>query len=173
MHYTKKKLLEYLDLNKISFLEYNHEPLYTVEEAKKLRGKIKGCHTKNLFLRDKKKNLFLLSCLEDKKIDLKKLRSVFKTNNLSFGSNLYLDEILGLEPGSVSPFGLINDKNKITNFYLDKDILEENTVNFHPLVNDSTLNLTVNDFIDFIKKINVELHLINLEVYKHINYGKY
>ena len=173
MYYTRKEFLEYLNLNKIAFLEYRHKPLFTVEASKKLRGKIYGSHTKNLFLKDKKKNFFLLSAMEDKKIDLKKLKLVFETNNISFASNFHLKEILGLDPGSVSPYGLINDNNKVTKFYLDKDILSENTVNFHPLTNNFTINLTVNNFVNFINKINVKLHLINLEVYRLINNGKY
>ena len=173
MYYTRKEFLEYLNLNKISFLEYSHKPLFTVEESKKLRGKIYGGHTKNLFLKDKKKNFFLLSTMEDKKIDLKKLKLVFETNSISFASDFHLKEILGLDPGSVSPYGLINDNNKVTKFYLDKDILNENTVNFHPLTNSFTISLTVNNFVNFINKINVKLHLINLEVYRLINNGKY
>ena len=95
---------------------------------------------------------------------------------LAYGTTVYstsLKEILGLDPGSVSPYGLINDNNKVTKFYLDKDILSENTVNFHPLTNNFTINLTVNNFVNFINKINVKLHLINLEVYRLINNGKY
>ena len=171
MDYKKTDLLEYLNKNNILFSEHKHKPLFTVEQSKKLRGLIKGAHTKNLFLKDKKKKFFLLSCLEDKKIDLKKLKITFEANNLSFASNSQLRDILGIEPGSVSPFGLINDTHKITKFYLDKDILEKDSVNFHPLINSSTINLSVRSFIDFIKKINVELHLLDLEVYRLVNNG--
>ena len=171
MIYNKINLLEYLNKSNIKFSEHKHEPLFTVEQSKKLRGLIKGSHTKNLFLKDKKKKFFLLSCLEDNKIDLKKLKIAFDTNNLSFASNLQLKDTLGIEPGSVSPFGLINDTNKITRFYLDKDILEKNSVNFHPLINNSTINLSIRSFIDFIKKINVQLHLVDLEVYRLIDNG--
>jgi len=168
MYYTRKEFLEYLNLNKIAFLEYSHKPLFTVEESKKLRGKIYGGHTKNLFLKDKKKNFFLLSCSEDKIIDLKKLRKPFNTNNLSFASNEYLKNILNLEPGSVTPFALINDTQKRTKFYLDKELLKENYINFHPLINNYTISLSIAHFFNFIKKINVELQLINLKVYKLI-----
>ena len=171
MTYNKINLLEYLNKSNIMFSEHKHEPWFTVEQSKKSRGLIKGAHTKNLFLKDKKKKFFLLSCLEDKKIDLKKLKIAFDTNNLSFASNLQLKDTLGIEPGSVSPFGLINDTNKITRFYLDKDILEKNSVNFHPLINNSTINLSIRSFIDFIKKINVQLHLVDLEVYRLIDNG--
>ena len=168
MTYKKENLIKFLKDNNIEFKEYNHKPLFTVEESKKLRGKIIGNHTKNLFLRDKKKNFFLLSCSENKTIDLKKLRNPINANNLSFASNEYLNDMLGLTPGSVSPFGLINDIQKKTKFYLDEDLLKAQYINFHPLINNSTLGLTVKHFLNFIRKINVELQLINLEVYKII-----
>ena len=168
--YKKENFIKFLKDNNIEFMEYNHKPLFTVEESKKLRGEIIGNHTKNLFLKDKKKNFFLLSCSENNNIDLKKLRNPLGANNLSFASNQYLKDILGLEPGSVSPFGLINDDQKKTKFYLDKDLLKEGFINFHPLINDSTLGLTISHFFNFIKKINVKLQLINLEVYKIIKY---
>ena len=171
--YTKKGLLNYFEESKIPYKLHKHEALFSVEDSKNLRGYIEGAHTKNLFLKDKKKNFFLLSTMEDKKIDLKKLKLVFETNSISFASDFHLKEILGLDPGSVSPYGLINDNNKVTKFYLDKDILNENTVNFHPLTNSFTISLTVNNFVNFINKINVKLHLINLEVYRLINNGKY
>ena len=173
MKYSKIELLSYLNANKICYTEHAHKPLFTVDESKDFRGGIDGAHTKNLFLKDKKKKYYLLSCLEDKKIDLKKLRLMLGINNLSFGSAENLEGILGLKPGSVSPFGLINDNNKITKFLLDRDILQFDSVNFHPLVNNYTLNLKINDFINFIKKINVKLDLVNLQIYnleKHEQY---
>jgi len=84
MAYKKENLIKFLKDNNVEFKEYNHKPLFTVEESKKLRGEIIGNHTKNLFLKDKKKNFFLLSCSENKTIDLKKLRNPINANNLSF-----------------------------------------------------------------------------------------
>ena len=166
MIYSREDLLKFLDYNNIKFNEYSHKPLYTVEDSKKMRGKIDGAHTKNLFLKDKKGNFFLLTCIENKNIDLKKLKIFFNVKNLSFGSEIYLDQLLKLKPGAVSPMGLINDTKKEIKFYLDNDILKEKTVNFHPLVNIFTLNLKVVDFLNFLKLINVRLHLIDLKVYK-------
>ena len=166
MIYSREDLLKFLDYNNIKFNEYSHKPLYTVEDSKKMRGKIDGAHTKNLFLKDKKGNFFLLTCIENKNIDLKKIKIFFNVKNLSFGSEIYLDQLLKLKPGAVSPMGLINDTKKEIKFYLDNDILKEKTVNFHPLVNIFTLNLKVEDFLNFLKLINVRLHLIDLKVYK-------
>jgi len=169
MKYYRKELLSFLKEHHISFQEYEHEPLYTVEQSKKLRGEIKGGHTKNLFLRDKKKKFYLLSCLEDKDINLKKFRKAINISSLSFASSESLEQILELQPGSVSPFGLINDIKKITTLYLDEDIIKLEKINFHPLVNNYTLSLEPKNFINFLEKIKVKLHLINLKVYKIIN----
>ena len=166
--YKKESFIKFLKDNNIEFKEYKHKPLFTVEESKKLRGKIIGNHTKNLFLKDKKKKFFLLSCYENKNINLKKLKIIFNVKNLSFGSEIYLDQLLKLKPGAVSPMGLINDKKKGIKFYLDDDILKEKIVNFHPLINNFTVNLKVEDFLNFLKIINVRLHLVDLKVYKLI-----
>jgi len=168
MFYLREDLLKFLDDNNIKFKEYSHQPLYTVEDSKKMRGAINGAHTKNLFLKDKKNNFFLLTCIENKNINLKKLKIIFNVKNLSFGSEIYLDQLLKLKPGAVSPMGLINDKKKGIKFYLDDDILKEKIVNFHPLINNFTVNLKVEDFLNFLKIINVRLHLVDLKVYKLI-----
>ncbi|MBI28957.1 MAG: Prolyl-tRNA editing protein ProX [Alphaproteobacteria bacterium MarineAlpha5_Bin11] len=163
---TREYLLEYFEKKNIEYKEYSHEKLFTVKDSKKLRGAIAGAHTKNLFLKDKKNNLFLISCLESRMIDLKKVRSALLAKNLSFCSENILLKVLGVGAGSVTPFGLINDIEKKTKFYFDKSILDFETVNFHPLINNYTVNMSVKNFMNFIKSLNVELHLINLEVYR-------
>ena len=150
-----------IKLNKGNYLYKlnKHEPLYTVEDSLNKRGKIEGAHSKNLFLKNKQHNFFLFSCLETTKVDLKKLSKRLKLGNVSFAKKEYLKERLGVLPGSVTPFGLLNDINKEVEFYLDKAFLSEEIVNFHPLVNTSTLSLTVTDFINFLienkKKVNI------------------
>ena len=174
INYDRKKLLFFLNQINVKFEEHNHEHLFTVEQSQKLRGKIKGCHTKNLFMKNKKDCFFLLSCLEEKKIDLKKLKITLESKTLSFASHDKLNEILKIEPVSVSPFGLINDIDNKTKFFLDDDILKSDTVNFHPLVNNFTINIKINDFIIFLKNINVELNIIDLKHYKIIEkYGRH
>jgi len=166
MKYTKKDLLTHFNKEKIEYQLHNHKPLFTVDQSKDLRGKISGIHTKNLFLKDKKNNFFLLSCIEDKKIDLKTLKTPLKAKNLSFASHSYLGEIMSLKPGAVSPFGLINDINKVVNFYLDKDIFDGSIVNFHPIENNATITMNIDNFKKFINLINVKLNIIDLSVYK-------
>ena len=112
--------------------------------------------------------------MKKKKIDLKKLKITLESKTLSFASHDKLNEILKIEPGSVSPFGLINDIDNKTKFFLDDDILKSDTVNFHPLVNNFTINIKINDFIIFLKNINVELNIIDLKDYKIIEkYGRH
>ena len=138
---TEKELLEKLDKNKYSYTLYKHDPLFTVEDSIIKRGQIKGTHSKNLFLKNKKNQFFLFSCLENAKVDLKKLSKNLNLGNVSFAKEEYLKKILGVEPGSVTPFGLLNDTDQKVTFYIDKMLLSEEVINFHPLVNTSTLSL--------------------------------
>ena len=94
-----------------------HEALFTVEDSKKLRGKIKGAHSKNLFLKNKKNNFFLISCEENSEINLKKISKSLNLGNVSFAKKEYLDSYLGIKPGSVSPFALLNDKKNLVSFF--------------------------------------------------------
>ena len=162
---NKSDLLAMLSKQKIKFDVCEHAPLHTVLESKELRGKIKGAHTKNLFLKNKKNNFFLFSCLESTTVDLKKLTKVLGLGNVSFASNLYLTNILGVNPGSVTPFGLINDRESETKFFLDKKILYNKKVNFHPLVNTSTVSLNTNDFLLFMKNNNKLVNIFNFDNY--------
>ena len=166
MQYDHSKLLEYLNNNKIEYKSYAHQSLSTVNDSKKFRGSIDGAHTKNLFLKDKKNHFFLLSCLEDKMVDLKRLREPLNAKNLSFASELYLKEILNIKPGSVSPFGLINDHQRRTKYFMDTDILSNDSVNFHPLVNTSTVCIDTKDFLLFIKNNNKLVYIFNFDNYR-------
>ena len=150
---------------KIKYDVYEHPSLHTVEESKKLRGKIKGIHTKNLFLKNKKNKFFLFSCQESTIIDLKQLKKALSLGNISFARDLYLKNILGVKPGSVTPFGLINDQNNEIKFFLDKKILYHKKVNFHPLVNTSTVSLDTKDFLLFMKKNNKLVNIFNFDNY--------
>jgi Ala-tRNA(Pro) deacylase len=148
------KLFEFLEENKITYTLYNHANFYTVEEAENFYNSISGANSKNLFLKDKKKNFFLLSILSDKKADLKTLSKQYGVGGLSFANEEYLKELLGLLPGSVTPYGLINDLENQVQFILDKDFLKYELVNFHPLRNDMTISVSSKDFLEFCKKTN-------------------
>ena len=138
---------------------------FTVNDSMKFRGNIEGAHTKNLFLKDKKKNFYLFSCLENTIIDLKFLRKRMNLNNLSFAGEKYLSELLNVKPGAVSPFGLLNDIEKKINFFLDLKLDRLNSFNFHPLDNTATINIKRGDFYKLFKINNITINLFNFETY--------
>ncbi|MCP5365297.1 MAG: prolyl-tRNA synthetase associated domain-containing protein [Hyphomicrobiales bacterium] len=127
-----------------------HPPVFTVNEAKTHRGVLPGGHTKNLFLKDKKDGLWLVVALEDRKIDLKWLQRELGAGRLSFGSAALLREVLGVEPGSVTPFSLINDGTGRVQAVLDQSMLEAEVVYYHPLVNSATTAIAPNDLLRFL-----------------------
>lgn len=128
-----------------------HPPLFTVEQSRALRGEIPGGHTKNLFLKDKKGALWLVVSLEDADIDLKRLHRKIGSARLSFGKAELLREALGIEPGSVTPFALINDPGGRVNVVLDEAMMAEELLNFHPLSNDATTSIASRDLLRFIE----------------------
>lgn len=128
-----------------------HAPVYTVEEAKALRGELAGGHTKNLFLRNKKGRMWLLTCLEDREIDLKALDARLESGRLSFGSAERLIKHLGVNPGAVTPFAAINDREGAVQVVLDKAMLEKYEIlNFHPLDNAMTTAIAPGDLVRFL-----------------------
>jgi len=133
----------------ISFTFHSHPPLRTVEDAKAFRGDLRGAHIKNLYLRDRKKRNFLLVAEEDKTIDLKALPGLICSDRLSFGSADRLFEMLGVRPGAVSPFTLINDSDHKVQLLLDADLADQPCVFAHPLVNDMTLGVSGSDLMRF------------------------
>ncbi len=143
-----------LDQHNISYKVYNHEPAFTVEESGYLHDMIPGAHSKNLFLKDKKQNLFLVSVLDHKRVDLKSLSKTLGQGGLSFASAQQLLDLMHLTPGSVTPYGLLHDTEHKITYVLDKDFLSHDLVNFHPLRNDMTISVTTPSFLDFCTIIN-------------------
>lgn len=161
-------LLKKLNDENIFFKIFKHKPLYTVDDSIKNRGSISGAHTKNLFLKNKKNKFFLFSCLETTKIDLKKISQSLGLGNISFANENYLYEYLGVLPGSVTPFGLLNDLNNNVKFYFDSEFLKEESVNFHPLKNTMTLNLSAKDLVNFLIKNKKDVNIFNFSNYSII-----
>ena len=139
-----------------------HEAVFTVEQARALRGEIPGGHCKNLFLKDKKGALWLVVCLEDAVIDLKALPALIGAARISFGKADLLAEVLGVEPGSVTPFALINDSSHRVNVVLDAKMMQHDVVSYHPLVNTATVTLTPDDLSKFISSCGHEPQIIEL-----------
>ncbi len=143
---------EILKQLEIDFTEYKHEAVFTVGESKELDDTIPGTHTKNLFITNKKKDkLWLVLIQGSVRANLKKLRKFLNNSKISFASSELLKKYLNLTPGSVSPFGLINDKNHGVIVVIYDDVFEKNdTINFHPNINTATLNLKVENFKKFL-----------------------
>jgi len=138
-----------------------HPPLHTVEESRALRGEIPGAHTKNLFLKDKKDAIFLVVALEDAAIDLKHLHGrIGASGRLSFGKPALLRERLGVVPGSVTPFGLLNDRPPSVTVILDKALMEHAVINCHPLVNTATTTIARDDLLAFIRATGHEPRIV-------------
>ena len=159
----KDDLIRILNDNGFEYFLEEHAPLFTVEDSKSLRGQIEGAHSKNLFLKDAKANFFLISIEESASIDLKKTMQQIQSKKLSFAKPEYLQDILGIEPGSVSPFALLNDTKKQVEFYLDRSFLDSETVNFHPLINTATVNISPQNLIELIEKYHNPVNYIDLE----------
>jgi len=141
-----------------------HPPLFTVEESRALRGAIPGAHTKNLFLKDKKDATFLLTVLEDAEIDLKHLHhDIGASGRLSFGKPELLAERLGVTPGAVTPFGLINDTPPSVSVILDAALVTHALINCHPLVNSATTTIASADLIAFIRATGHEPRILPLD----------
>jgi Ala-tRNA(Pro) deacylase len=147
----------------IEFEKHEHPPVYTVEEADLHRGKLQGGQTKNLFLRNKKgKRHYLLVASAHRKVDLKGLRGLFGEAAMSFASRERLKRYLGVEPGSVSPFGLINDTNHEVVVVMDRDLLRHQRLAFHPNVNTATLIVGKDDFLRFLEHCGNEIRIVDL-----------
>ena len=144
-----QQLFARLDKLGIAHRTVEHPPVFTVEEAKALRGNLPGHHIKNLFLRNKKEEMWLVVALEDRAIDLKRLGEVLGAGRLSFGSADRLKRTLGVEPGSVTPLSLVNDEGRAVQLVLDRAVADGGPVNAHPLVNTMTTALAPADLLRF------------------------
>jgi len=135
---SPQHLFDRLDALGLSHRTVAHAPVFTVEEAKAHRGDLPGHHIKNLFLRNKKEAMWLVVALEDRAIDLRRLGEVLEAGRLSFGSPERLRRTLGVEPGSVTPFAVVNDTAHQVSLVLDRGLLDGGPINAHPLVNTMT-----------------------------------
>src|SRR5215469_6922966 len=142
---------------------YEHPAVFTVEEAKALRGKLPGGHCKSLFLKDKKGGLWLAVMLEERRVDMKALADRLGAPRFSFGSAELLQEVLGVTPGSVTPFALINDRAQRVEIVLDAEMLRHDPLNYHPLVNTRTTAVSPSNLLKFIRDCGHRPHVLSLE----------
>ena len=149
---SPEDLLNYLACLSIDAATVEHPPLHTVEDSQALRGDVPGGHTKNLFVKDKKNQLFLLVLGETTPIDLKRVHEkIGAQGRVSFGSAELLEEVWGVRPGAVTPFGAINDEAGKVRVVLDETMMRHERLNFHPLVNTRTTGLASADLMKFLR----------------------
>jgi Ala-tRNA(Pro) deacylase len=148
---TRQDLLARLAGLGIEAETVEHPAVFTVAESSMLERRLPGGHTKNLFLKDKKDRLFLVVALGHARIDLKTLHNKLGCERLSFGRPELLMEVLGVPPGSVTPFALINDTPHRVTVILDADMMRYERLNYHPLANTATTNIAREDLVRFIR----------------------
>lgn len=152
---TRNDLVKFLDALQVQHQTHDHPAVFTVEEGAEIKARLPGAHTKNLFLKDAKDQLWLISAEGHASIDLKRLHTVIGSARLSFGSPALMQETLGVVPGSVTALGLINDTDHRVRFVLDRTLADADLLNFHPLTNTATTSIDAEGFRKFLRALGV------------------
>jgi Ala-tRNA(Pro) deacylase len=160
---TKDAILARLEALGIEAATTHHPPVFTVEEAQEHTRHLPGGHCKNLFLKDKKDRLWLVTCLDEQRVDLNRLSKLLGAARFSFGKAELLREALGVTPGSVTPLAIVNDRDQRVTHVLDAKLLAHELVNCHPLENDATTTLTSADLLRFIRSTGHEPVILDLD----------
>ncbi len=148
-----ERLGAFLDSLGIVHTTVEHRPLFTVEEGRDLHASIPGLHCKNLFLKDKRGLLWLIVMPGDLRADLARLSGLLKATRLSFAAPALLAEVLGVTPGSVSPFALMNDTERCVNVVVDRSMMQSPHLAFHPLRNDASTTIRAVDLRVFLEAL--------------------
>jgi Ala-tRNA(Pro) deacylase len=159
----RAELLALFEREGIAHVTHDHPAVFTVAEGPEIKAALPGAHTKNLFLKDKKGQLWLISARQDTTIDLKSLHRVIGSDRLSFGSAELMAETLGVTPGSVTAFALVNDTARRVRFVLDRRLAEAELVNFHPMQNTATTGVSAEGFRAFLAAVGVEPMVVDFE----------
>ena len=162
---TRTELLAFLDELGLSTRTHDHEPVFTVAESEGVKDHLPGGHSKNLFLKDKKGNILLISAKDETQIPLKGLHTHLGCGRLSFGKPELLLEMLGVTPGSVTAFALINDREANVRFILDAALMKEDPINFHPLENNATTAISPEDFLTFARACGHEPEIVDFSTF--------
>ncbi|MDO9336898.1 MAG: YbaK/EbsC family protein [Caulobacter sp.] len=165
----KAELLAFLEGLGIAHRTLDHPAVFTVGEGDDFKAGLPGGHTKNLFLKDAKDRLWLISALGETTIDLKRLHPVIGSARLSFGSAALMEKTLGVTPGSVTAFALANDLEQRVTFVLDAALAASDSVNFHPLVNTATTGVSQADFRRFLSALGREPIIVDFAELKRID----
>lgn len=160
-----QEIINFLDSHNIKYTLYEHDPVFTVAEASKLKKVIPGMHFKNLFFKDSQKKTFhLLTMPAEKRVSLNEIKKKLGLKKMRFAREDELKNYLNVDPGSVSPFGLLYDSNRNVNYYMDTEIKQAEIVNFHPNTNDRSIELNREDFEKFLVKANITYNFIELSI---------
>lgn len=160
---TPVDLFAYLADLDIAVTTVTHPPLFTVAASQALRGTIAGGHTKNLFLKDKKDNFFLVTVGEDAVVDLKQIhRLIGATGRVSFGNPEALYDLLGVTPGAVTVFSIVNDTRSRVRLVLDETLMRNETINAHPLTNEATTSIAAEDLLRFVRATGHEAMILKV-----------
>jgi Ala-tRNA(Pro) deacylase len=159
---TPEELFERLDALAIGHSTATHPPVFTVAEAAALRGSLPGGHCKSLFLKDRSGAFWLAVMLEEHRVDLNKLAVRLGAPRFSFGAAEDLYALLGVRPGSVTPFGLVNDRGRRVTPVLDREMLSHDPLNYHPLANDRTTAISPADLLRFIAACGHQPRIVDL-----------
>jgi len=159
---TRADLFVLLQSLGIETRTHEHPPVFTVAESLAIEKAVPGGHTKNLFLKDKKDRLFLVVALNNAVVDLKTLHKQLDSDRLSFGKAELLEAVLGVRPGSVTPFSLINDTGNRVKVVLDSIMMQEALLNYHPLENTATTSIARDDLLRFIRATGHEPRIVKL-----------
>jgi len=151
MAWTPDELLTFLDELDIPTTTVEHAQVFTVEEAKRVRGQLEGGHCKSLFLRNKKGAMWLVVLSEDTVVDLRRLGEVIGASRVGFASPERLDRHLGVIPGAVTPFAVVNDEDGEVTVVLESGLLNTNPLHFHPLDNGRTTAISPDDLLRFLE----------------------
>jgi Ala-tRNA(Pro) deacylase len=160
---TKDAILARLEALGIEAATTHHPPVFTVEEAQIHTRHLPGGHCKNLFLKDKKDRLWLVTCLDEQRVDLNRLSKLLGAARFSFGKAELLREALGVTPGSVTPLAIVNDRDQRVTHVLDAKLLAHELVNCHPLENDATTTLTSADLLRVVRSTGHEPIILDLD----------
>ena len=160
---TRPDLIAFFDAHGIDHATTDHEAVFRVGEGEGIKDDIPGAHTKNLFLKDAKGRLWLISAQDDTQIDLKRLHTVIGSARLSFGSAELMEQALGVTPGSVTAFAMINGADRDVTFVLDHRLAGADRVNFHPLVNTATTGVSQAGFAKFFQALGITPLVVDFE----------
>jgi Ala-tRNA(Pro) deacylase len=160
---TSAELLVRLETLDIAHRTLAHAPVFTVSESRGLRVDFPGGHSKNLFLRNKKGRMWLLTCLENRQIDLKELAERVGAGRFSFASAERLMRYLGVIPGAVTPFAMLNDHGGVVEMLLDAGLLEHDPLNFHPLDNAMTTAISATGLLRFLEHAAHPPQIVDLD----------